>query len=706
MKTTIGGDRLGSGSKSEISARNYERSTHDLSYKWRSSMATGTLVPFMSELALPGDTWDIDLNADVKTLPTVGPLFGSYKVQLDVFECPIRLYQGKLHMNMINIGMDMSTIKLPQFEMVGQYDPAKIETEGDNMFTNPSSIYAYLNVRGIGRSAGGGKKNLKREFNAVPLLSYWEIYKNYYANLQEEKGDKAEGVVIHQNLLDNYWEAVTGTAFGNANNIFLSGVAQGNPYDGTVTLTGVVANGGVGFNAVYYWPHTGVTPEGEPNLNDIKLNVNGNVVNLVDLWTNVQFVVQPNLFAQVQGSGWVGPTGTVTISGVGEEEIENTISAGNGLPRLVRFPLENIDEMREEILQNVANPNAVVVNYQTSAPYGLGLDTADGVGSGDWTKPYAKSSQEGLAIKTYQSDLFNNWISTRWIDGPNGVGEVSAVVVQQNQAGTADVVYMDSLNLQQKVYNMLNRIAVSGGTYDDWLDAVYTHERAKSIESPVYHGSLIKSLAFEEVISQADTSINGNKQPLGTLAGRGRLTGKHKGGKVKIKVSEPSYIIGIISITPGASGLDYSQGNKWDMNLKTMDDFYKPELGQIGYEELVTGQMHWAGDEVSSVTGEVQHYSAGKQPAWINYMTNVNRTRGNFAIGSAEEGPVGEMFMTLNRRYEFDNNGITDLTTYIDPSKFNNIFALTDSSAQNFWVQVGNKITCRRKMSAKTIPNL
>ena len=33
---------------------------------------------------------------------------------------------------------------------------------------------------------------------------------------------------------------------------------------------------------------------------------------------------------------------------------------------------------------------------------------------------------------------------------------------------------------------MLNRIAVSGGTYDDWLDAVYTHERVKGVESPVY----------------------------------------------------------------------------------------------------------------------------------------------------------------------------------------------------------------------------
>ena len=33
---------------------------------------------------------------------------------------------------------------------------------------------------------------------------------------------------------------------------------------------------------------------------------------------------------------------------------------------------------------------------------------------------------------------------------------------------------IDTLNLSQKVYNLLNRIAVSGGTYKDWIETVYT----------------------------------------------------------------------------------------------------------------------------------------------------------------------------------------------------------------------------------------
>ena len=182
---------------------------------------------------------------------------------------------------------------------------------------------------------------------------------------------------------------------------------------------------------------------------------------------------------------------------------------------------------------------------------------------------------------------------------------------------------------------------------------------------------------------------------MGTLAGRGRLSSKHKGGRIKVKVDEPSYILGVVSITPR---VDYSQGNKWDTNLKSMNDLHKPSLDAIGFQDLVTDQMAWFDTEVQGTT--VKYQSAGKQPAWINYMTNVNQTRGAFA---EEES---SMFMTLNRGYDKGIQGIKDVTTYIDPEKYNNIFAQTSLDSQNFWVQIRNEITARRKMSAKVIPNL
>jgi hypothetical protein len=131
-----------------------------------------------------------------------------------------------------------------------------------------------------------------------------------------------------------------------------------------------------------------------------------------------------------------------------------------------------------------------------------------------------------------------------------------------------------------------------------------------------------------------------------------------------------------------------------------MNDLHKPGLDQIGFQDSILDYYSWWS---TSLIGLNKVYkSAGKQPAWINYMTNVNRCYGNFAIDD------NEMFMTLNRRYEVNENTgeIKDLTTYIDPAKFNNIFAQTARDAQNFWVQIGVDITARRKMSAKIMPNL
>lgn len=668
MKTTLGGDRLGSGGKQVYTDDSYQRSTHDIGYVWRSSMASGTLVPFMSEIALPGDNFNIELDVDIMTLPTTGPLFGSYKVQLDVFECPIRLYNGKLHMNMLNIGMDMSKIHLPQLVVSADADTQLNE----NGQINPSCILSYLNIRGLGRSSDG-QAEVTRRFNAVPLLAYWDVYKNYYSNKQEE-----EGVVIHPANANNQF-----TPF--ATNVEVIKDGQVNSYNirNSIQVDTTIGEAPpeVRLDITLTWNNP-TQENGQPDPSNYSISINQVLYKITDLWLDVYVEKVGNTW-YARGRDYIGQYSNVAWHDQNplmpnKDKPEDTIIS------LRRFPLSNIDDMRMDILSNVAQTTPYLIDGNSLEPYGLPMKKS----GTKWAKLF---SQQGLGIKTYQSDLFNNWISTEWIDGTNGVNEVTAV----STAGGEFTI--DALNLASKVYVMLNRIALSGGSYDDWLDAVYTHERAKSVENPIYHGSLIKELGFQELTSTTDvTDISGNKQPLGTLAGKGRLGNKTKGGKMNIKVNEPAYILGIISLTPR---LDYSQGNKWDVNLETLDDLHKPALDEIGFQDLLTDQMAWFDTEIDQ-NGVVTYKSAGKQPAWINYMTNVNQTRGNFADIDKE------MFMTLNRRYEYDDNGISDLTTYIDPSKFNQIFALTALDAQNFWVQVNNQITARRKMSAKVIPNL
>ena len=147
-----------------------------------------------------------------------------------------------------------------------------------------------------------------------------------------------------------------------------------------------------------------------------------------------------------------------------------------------------------------------------------------------------------------------------------------------------------------------------------------------------------------------------------------------------------------------------SQGNQWDAELKTMDDLHKPALDGIGYQDSINSERAWWAGYYNA-DPDKKDTAAGKTVAWINYMTNVNRTYGNFAIKD------NEAFMVMNRNYELEITGgssptkitIGDLSTYIDPVKFNYIFTDTSLEAMNFWVQTKFDIKARRLISCYLI---
>lgn len=629
IKKSIGKNTIGGGSKMTVDLHTYNRSTHNLSYAWRSSMGVGTLVPCMKIVGLPGDTFDIIIDTRVNTHPTVGPLFGSYKLQIDIFTAPFRLYNAMLHNNALNVGMDMSKVKLPQIKM--KINEKDNPTDSTHLTFSSSSILAYLGIRGF------TNVDKEREViipNAVPLLAYWDIFKNYYANKQEEKckilmkGNKAytvEDELIYNNVGQTI---VTGGYF------IVKGATIGSVKK--IKVEFITTNAKEYKDYGYLNAHFTITEEK----------------------TGLKYTFKTST-QQIQGK----------LSGLAKMDEPNSLH---------EFPLTQFDTLRENILKAGKAIYSLEASTNDLTLATLDRDTETG-------QLYAKTAGNGLLIKTYQSDKFNNWVSTEWIDGENGISEITAI------STVGDKFTIDQLNLSKKVYDMLNRIAVSGGTYQDWVETVYTSGWEMHTETPVYEGGMSAEIEFEEVVSTAATT----EEALGSLAGRGRDTQK-KGGRLHIKVKEPCYIIGIVSITPR---VDYCQGNDWDvLQLKTMDDLHKPALDGIGYQDLLTNEIAcWGGINNSK--------SIGKQPAWINYMTNWNKTYGTFA----EQG--NEAFMVLNRYYEpidgtFNAGKEIDASTYIDPSKYNYIFAETNAESQNFWVQLGFAIEARRMMSAKQIPNL
>lgn len=685
MEVTIGGNRIGSGKKMQAHLHNYNRSTHNLSETFASSMTCGVLYPALCKLAMRGDSFDISINADCRTIPTVGPLFGSFKMQVDVYQCPVRLYQGILHNNPLAIGLKMQQVKFPLLEIL-----SKDQEDHETMKMNTSSLMHYLGLSGLGRCINNTSK-VGRKINALPALSYYDIFKTYYANKQE---DKAYVISAKENSKEA-GTLNTESYYIETSEADIYRDECGNPATRGADFQGYVVKLKIPIMYLYE-----LTKEGHGNEEFLEIKTEDDFIykfTFNNSWQmrnldGVKNVKQYSDYETKDGLWWLEVEFDKTNI---YKKIHPYCTSYNVTKiqklSLTQFDLSNIDDMRYDLLSHHTLGSAFEIKNDENAylPYKALVDVDD--------KDVTLNNypMNGLVIKTYQNDIFNNWLNTEWIEGENSISELTKVAIIDGAFS------MDSLNFAQKQYNMLNRIATAGATYEDWQDVVYEEVKRRQIESPMFVGGMSQEVVFDEIIQNAPADVDGVTTQLGDLGGRGKLLNNKKGGKIHIKCDEACFIIAIVSLTPR---LYYTQGNEFFMtDVLSLDDMHKPPMDGIGFQDLIGERLAWWDTQINATTGTtiVNHRSKiGKLPAWIEYMTSYDRAHGDFAEEAAG-------YMILSRRYEMADDGtIKDATTYIDPTKYNYAFAYKDLDSQNFWVQIGFNIKARRLMSARLIPNV
>jgi hypothetical protein len=275
------------------------------------------------------------------------------------------------------------------------------------------------------------------------ILMYWDTYKNYYANKQEEIGYvitqgqgliktitvyNANGAPEYQTDNEKKWREVGSTA--------LTGEWRIN----------VIFNGEVNESTAR---SVKITPE------------SGTTFNLENeaLWD-----ARPAAWDGKNSTSWIF-TSKSSSNPINFQPGDSAYKIDNETISLSKFELSNIDEMREAIL---AAPKTVpfYIGSLNSMPYMASLADAtvnetNANGNASWF------NQAGLGIKTYLSDRFNNWLSTEWIDGEGGITDITSVDVSDG------MLKIDALILARKIYDMMNRIAISDGSYQSWQEVVY-----------------------------------------------------------------------------------------------------------------------------------------------------------------------------------------------------------------------------------------
>lgn len=647
----IGGERIGSGNKMTVTAHGYGYSTHDVSKVRRITMSFGTIVPMYQWMMTSGSRLRLRLDALITSNALLYQLYGSAKFQVDVFSARMALYNPKMLINLNDQGYDIEDIKFPQMELVTRALAG--EKNISNQQINPSSLLRCIGVSSNGQNSTNNFDPPIRQYNAMWLLMYYQTVKEYYANKQEKVG-----MMIHTTASDGPVTAVFNLDPGPPVNIpnYFSGSAPA-----AITITSTM-------RLIIAYDGNLLEPA------QIEIDISSATWLISDVFETIEYT---------EGASFSIVCTEPKAGFVGTGDLRYWRYTDSQAPALKEWDLKAVDRMMMKIMSEVESSDALLIDSSSELPYGASFQSeTEGA-----TYYSINTSQEGLCIGTYQSDVFNNWLDNATINALNAKNKITV-----NSEGEFTI---DMLNLTQKLYNYDMRIGVTDGTLEEWREMTYAQvSKTKSLK-PVYEGGLSKEIVFDMVVSTAATE----DEPLGSIASRGQFGNKHKGGYVQIDTDEEKLVMVLAKITPR---LVYNQGNDWTVNLKTLDDLHKPALDKIGYQNLLTDQIAAFETQVTE-DSVLATRTAGKQPAWQWYRTNYDDALGNMA--------ESESYKVFGREYEAysDIDGfykIKDLTTYIDPRKFNDVFAIQSLDAMNFDVQVGIDAQFTLVMSEEVIPNL
>lgn len=159
-------------------------SNHDRSRYFRTSMSVGPLFPIAVIPCNAGDDNYINVESLVNTQALLSPLYGSFKLKIMAFFAGTSLYCPKLWRNGSMASADGTLdANYPTFQF----------QVGFGQSTNPPLVRSDQLLAYLGFNPGYTDVNVtqstgsRRSYNAIPLLMYWDIFRNYFCNRQEVK---------------------------------------------------------------------------------------------------------------------------------------------------------------------------------------------------------------------------------------------------------------------------------------------------------------------------------------------------------------------------------------------------------------------------------------------------------------------------------------------------------------------------------------
>ncbi|UNI72415.1 MAG: major capsid protein [Chaetfec virus UA24_2329] len=286
----------------------------------------------------------------------------------------------------------------------------------------------------------------------------------------------------------------------------------------------------------------------------------------------------------------------------------------------------------------------------------------------------------GMALGTYLPDVQNVILNANFY-------EKNVTSVQVSTSGGS--FNIDQLVTAKKLWNSRTKDAMTSGTFKDWIRSHYGVTPKIMDDMPTFLGATSSLIGFEDIRATTYAKDSETTQYLGDKGSSGYGYGSSR--RFRVTCDRPGYVMVLAQIVPR---VDYDQRlERYVLSTKLSDEF-RPEFNGIGLQDVLVSDLNASYENIAeSGTAEALtppwRASLGKQPAWIHYMTDVNKVRGTFC--SSERSWV--LRRDMQAIGEPDDTGVynpvtdTNSSAYINPQEWNQPFALQSPTAQNFLVQ-------------------
>lgn len=309
----------------------------------------------------------------------------------------------------------------------------------------------------------------------------------------------------------------------------------------------------------------------------------------------------------------------------------------------------------------------------------------------DWEtqiRPFYTTNSEGGAMQGnaafnrvggLNSDLINdeNGRSAKAIYNPGGSLEVTPSPI-------------DDLRRAVKLQEWLEKKARGGSRPAEMLLSFFGIKiQDARLDRPEFIGRVNQNMSISEVLSTAETTNDGEINPVGNFAGHG--ISANSSGRLKYYCPEHGFMFCITTIRPKTA---YDQGIPRFFSRTSHLDYLWPQFAHIGEQAVKNKEIYFDSADVDK--GEE---TFGYIPRYSEYRYQPSRTAG--LMKSKSEGSLQFWHMARS----FDSTPALN-SDFIDCNPTNRIFAVNTENNHNIYAHMFHKVSVIRKLPLFGIPKL